>query len=234
MNIQRITGPPSQEISAALASFEKEFQYPLGSGRTFSISHGSDYSRFFRSMGETKIYVAEMGGKILGTLATVDRAVVLADGSVISAAYICDVKVVSAHRRSIVLGRLVMRAREEIVADGCHSAYAIVMSGSPPPDHYTGRLGIPHFRKLGELIILRFDTRARSTYFETPVLIVAENLHRIRGADPSICSEIPLVLLDVPGARGRIVDTRNGKRLWQAAVASGCGNLMAASSLPLT
>jgi hypothetical protein len=139
-----------------------------------------------------------------------------ADGAIISAAYICDVKIVSAYRGRIVLGRLAMRARDEIIASGYHAAYSIVMSGSPPADQHTGRLGIPNFEKIGELAILRFDTHVA---FKWPRISPRKKLgssHRINGADAASCSEINPIPLAFNTAYGRIVDTRLGKQLWQS------------------
>ena len=63
MKIHCLSGPPDQKTGLALADFEKEFSYPLGPDRSFSISHGADYSLFFRCMGEARIYLAEISGK---------------------------------------------------------------------------------------------------------------------------------------------------------------------------
>ena len=46
----------------ALARFEEQFTYPLGPGRTLRISHGDDYPRFFRAIGDAACFVAERSG----------------------------------------------------------------------------------------------------------------------------------------------------------------------------
>jgi hypothetical protein len=216
MKIHRITGTPSPEMAEALSRFEMEFRYPLGPELTFSISHGPDYSRFFRSMGDARIYFAETSGKIVGALAVVGRTVTLADGSVIPAAYICDAKVVSEYRGRTVLGRLAMTARDDTLADGYTSAYSIVMSGSTPTARHTGRIGIPEFRNIGKLAILRFDTRSPCRLPVTIPALETPNPHRIHGADASPCSKVTPVHLEAGGASGTLVDTRNGKQLWQS------------------
>lgn len=167
-------------------------------------------------MGGTKIYVAEVAEEIVGTVATINREIALADGSVIPVAYICDAKVVAAYRGRTVLGRLLTRARDEIFASGCHCAYSIVMSGSTPSDQFTGRLGIPRFEQLGDLAILRFDTHTRSAWEKQPCENVLQDYRRIEGGDASICSEINPIPVVVQGARGKLVDTRMGKRLWRS------------------
>jgi Acetyltransferase (GNAT) domain len=216
MKIRCLSGPPDPETAAALAHFEKEFTYPLGPDRSFSISHGADYSRFFRSMGEAKIYLAEISGKIVGALATVQRHAVLADGSTLPAIYLCDAKVASAHRSRTVLGRLLIKAREEIIAAGYHAAYSVVMSGSMPPAAYTGRLGVPPFQPIGELAALRFETPSDFRIIANSTPFECENPLRFQPGNAALTSEIPPCIITVAGAQGLLVDTRRGKRLWQS------------------
>ncbi len=216
MRIHCLTGMPDRETALALADFEKEFTYPLGPGRSFSISHDPDYSLFFRCMGEARIYLAESSGNIVGALTVVRRTAVLADGSMLPVVYLCDTKVASAHRGRTVLGRLALKARDETMGDGYQAAYSVVMSGSIPTDQHTGRLGIPSFKVIGRLAILRFDTRAGFH----PVAGLSSDprgsCHRLLAGNASLVSEIEPCHLQVDGARGRIVDTRKGKRLWHS------------------
>ena len=214
MKIHCLSGPPDLELALALAEFEKEFVYPLGPGRSFSISHGADYSLFFRCMGEARIYLAEMSGNIVGALAVVRRIAVLAGGSMIPAVYLCDAKVASAHRGRTVLGRLALMARDETMADGYQAAYSVVMSGSIPTDVHTGRLGIPHFEAIGQLAVLRFDTQTGFKPVANLPSGLCENHHRFQTENASLGSEIKPHVLEVDGARGMLVDTRLGKRLW--------------------
>ena len=216
MKIHCLSGPPDQELALALADFEKEFTYPLGPDRSFSISHGADYSLFFRGMGEARIYLAEISGDIVGALAVVKRTAVLADGSRISAVYLCDAKVASAHRGRTVLGRLALKARDETMAAGYSAAYSVVMTGSISTEALTGRLGIPHFKAITRLAVLRFDTR---TGFHPVVNLPTGRLgsfHQFDGGNASLGSEIQPCALEVNEARGILVDTRLGKRLWQS------------------
>lgn len=216
MKIHCLSGPPDREIALALADFEKEFSYPLGPDRTFSISHGADYSLFFRGMGAAKIYLAEISGRIVGALAVVRRTAVLADGSTIPAVYLCDAKVASAHRGRTVLGRLALKARDDTMAEGYKAAYSVVMSGSIPAAVHTGRLGIPPFKAIARIAVLRFDTLEGFKPIANPGTAQGGNYHRFQAGNASLGSEIKPLLLEVDGARGIIVDTRLGKRLWQS------------------
>lgn len=216
MRIHRVTDPPSPEMARSLAKFESEFRYPLGPSESFSISHGEDYPRFFRSMGQARIYLAEIAGDIVGSLAVVHRTVVLAGGAEVPAAYLADAKVTAKYRGGMVLGRLAMAARDEILASGCAAAFSVVMTGSAPSDRYTGRLDIPKFEELGRLAILRFDT--------SKTLDVVTQIHRDRvstfhkpcGGDPAVASSFPPQSLVVDEGSGTLVDTRCGKRLWKS------------------
>lgn len=113
------------------------------------MSHGEDYTRFFRSMGDARVYVAEIANEIVGSLTVVGRHILLADGTSIPAAYLGDAKVVKKFRGRTVLARLSMAARDQILAAGYKAAFSVVMTGSTPSDRLTGRLGIPKFDELG-------------------------------------------------------------------------------------
>jgi Acetyltransferase (GNAT) domain len=216
MKIRCLTGPPDPETAAALAHFEKEFTYPLGPDRSFSISHGADYSLFFRSMGEAKIYLAEISGKIVGALATVQRHAVLANGSRLPTIYLCDAKVASVHRGRTVLGRLVIKAREELIAADYHAAYSVVMSGSIPTTAHTGRLSIPTFKPISEQAVLRFETPSEFRRLTISTPVQHKNHLRFQAGNSILTSEIQPHILEVDGANGVLMDTRRGKRLWQS------------------
>lgn len=215
MKIHCLTASPPADLGRALAEFEKEFRYPLGPSDSFSISHGEDYTRFFRSMGEVHVFLAVIGEEIVGALATISRNVLLVDGSSIPAAYLCDVKIVKKHRGKMILGRLVLAARDHIMASGNKAAFSVVMDGSIPSDQYTGRLGIPQFEELGKLAILRFDTRTTLKPFLPLSDSTNEPYNRPSGGDARITSEITPHTLNVDGASGILLDTRRGKRLWK-------------------
>jgi len=216
MKLHCITGPPPPELARALVGFEKEFHYPLGPSASFSISHGEDYTRFFRSMGNTRIYLAEIGDEIVGSLAVVERVIDLSNGTSIPAAYICDAKVVAKFRGRTALGRLIMTAHEQISAAGFNAAFSVVMHGSIPSNKYTGRLGIPKFDELGKLAILRFDTRRPLEAFSQTQSLTMEPWQRPRDGDPVIASKILPHVVTVDGGSGVLIDTRRGKRLWRS------------------
>ncbi len=216
MKIHRITEGPTVEMARSLTRFEREFRYPLGQSESFSISHGDDYPRFFRSMGQASIYLAEISGDIVGSLAVVHRTILSADGSEIPAAYLADAKVAEKFRGGMVLGRLAVAARDGILASGRTAAFSVVMTGSAPSDRYTGRLGIPKFEELGRLAILRFDTSRTLTAIPHFHHQEIDSFHRPRVGDPGAASRIPPIALSVDGASGSLVDTRCGKRLWKS------------------
>ncbi|HTE89320.1 MAG TPA: hypothetical protein VK639_10220 [Terriglobales bacterium] len=51
MKVHELSSPPSPALARALAEFEAPFTYPLGPGKSFRISHGEDYTLFFRAQG---------------------------------------------------------------------------------------------------------------------------------------------------------------------------------------
>jgi hypothetical protein len=216
MKIHRIADTPPLDLAPKLADFEKEFIYPLGSSASFTISHGADYSLFFRGMGKACVYLAETSGEIVGAQAVVERSVSLADGGEIPASYFCDTKIVSRMRGRMVLGRLAMAACKDTLAAGINAGFSVVMDGSKTTDQHTGRLGIPQFDELARLVILRFDTAAEFKGFPIDATRTIGNWHRPHGGDPAISSEMEPRELAVNGASGLLVDTRRGKRLWKS------------------
>ncbi len=92
MIVHQLSGPPSPALAQALCEFETQFTYPLGENRSFCISHGTDYPRFFRAIGEAACFVAERDGRALGTLGVALRDLLRPDGSMSSVAYFGDLK----------------------------------------------------------------------------------------------------------------------------------------------
>src|SRR5262249_31385275 len=93
VNVHCLETVPSAALGRALSTFEGQFSYPLGPGATFRISHGEDYSRFFRAIGRATRFVAEEEGRVLGTLAVVIRRLARPDGGEEDTAYVADLKV---------------------------------------------------------------------------------------------------------------------------------------------
>src|SRR5437867_9963421 len=107
MTLHILREAPDDKLSAALAEFELQFTYPLGPGRTFRISHGDDYPRFFRAMGEAVSFVVTNQDCVLGTLGVAIRRLLLPDGFEPTVAYLGDLKVVPRARKSMVFLQLV-------------------------------------------------------------------------------------------------------------------------------
>lgn len=112
MKLMAISAAPEASVAAALDRFERVFQYPLGTHDTFRISHGADYARFFRAMGEGICFAAEHEEQILGTISLSLRQLKQPDGSVRKVAYVGDLKVVpQARSRGKVMLALLHAAR---------------------------------------------------------------------------------------------------------------------------
>lgn len=160
MKLHVIHGNPAPRMAAALAEFEKQFAYPLGSGSSFRIAHGRDYPRFYRAMGNNACFVAERTGEILGVLSTAQRTLSLPDGRQKEVAYIGDLKVAPGKPAGRIVLRLILRLRQW--ARRCaEAAYSVVMDGTQvTPLRYTGRLGIEPFIELAKLMILSIPTPA--------------------------------------------------------------------------
>ena len=105
MNVHALETVASSRLASALAHFEKQFTYPLGPGRSFRISHGDDYVRFFRAMGEARCFVAERDQRVLGVLGAALRPLMFPGGERRTVLYLGDLKVDPAAQG----GRMVMR-----------------------------------------------------------------------------------------------------------------------------
>jgi hypothetical protein len=227
MNLHRLQGPPAPALEGALAEFEAQFTYPLGPGRTFRISHGADYPRFFRAIGDASCFVAERQGRVLGVVSVAVMPLLLPDGGERPVAYIGDLKVAVDVRGGPVFLRLA-RAGEGWLRPRVTAAFGVVMAGTAAtPEAYTGRVGIPAFRLLGKVIVLRLATAEgppaadeRFTATAGHVLACYRRLSRARcaslGGTPAERSETaPAWLMHPDGlACGLLEDTRRGKRLF--------------------
>jgi hypothetical protein len=226
MIVHRLDGPPDPKLARALAEFEQQFTYPLGPGRSFRISHGEDYPRFFRAIGLAGCFVAERGGQVLGTLGIAIRSLLLPDGGARPAAYLGDLKVLPAARGGLTLVRLAQAARTW-AAPKAEAAFSVVMDGTrATPPAYTGRLGIPAFQKLGAIVVYRITVADASEVHEGPFLTSAalgEECYRRWGrgcyagpaGTPAERSQMqPIWLMHPEGtACGLLEDTRRAKRL---------------------
>jgi hypothetical protein len=155
VNIRALDAPPEPALAQALGRFESRFTYPLGESTAFRVSHGDDYSRFYRAMGESKVVIAERDGEVLGTLGGAVRQLRSPDGGNLSALYVGDLKVLPGLEAGLVLVRLasvlIAWATPRVTA-----AFGVVMDGTrKTPQRYTGRFGIPAFTELGRIMVLR-------------------------------------------------------------------------------
>src|SRR5436190_11696666 len=110
MKVHQVSGTLPPALARALAEFEAPFTYPLGPGKFFRISHGEDYTLFFRAQGKGCCFIAEDHGRVAGVLGTAIRTLWLPDGTERTVAYIGDLKIAAAARRGAVLVRLARAA----------------------------------------------------------------------------------------------------------------------------
>ena len=211
------------------ARLETQFSYPLGAGRTFRISHGEDYARFFRAMGEPGVsFVLEERGRVLGTLGAAVRKLMSPDGGEENVIYLGDLKVAPEARTGMTFLRLAWEA-ERWSRAWSSRGFGVVMDGTPiTPDAYTGRVGIPGARALGSVMVWRIPClleradSARPDFRRTrdDVLACYRQLSRGRyaslGGKPELRSQMVPEWLCHPGSRacGLVEDTRLAKRLW--------------------
>jgi hypothetical protein len=226
MKVRQICGPPSADLARALAQFEEPFTYPLGAGKSFRISHGVDYTLFFRAQGNAACFIAETGGCVVGALGTAVRPLWMPEGSERTVAYFGDLKIAKVARGGLVLMRLA-RAADAWLRPKVQAGFGVVMGGtSLMPESYTGRAGIPNFRELGRLAILRISNRNDSNFENDGMLTTPEKalecykrLSRGRyacpvGAAAERSKMRPLWLMTPDGsACGLLEDTRKAKRL---------------------
>jgi len=157
MKIHALVDPPDEKLVEELQSFESQFEYPLGANQNFRISHGPDYRRFSRSIGKSVCFIAEKNDQVVGVLNTVVRPIIFPDTNERSVVYICDLKIAPVARCGFTLLNLASAAREWH-RETTH-AFGVVMDGTRAlPSRYTGRVGIPVFHKLGEIVILKIPT----------------------------------------------------------------------------
>ena len=155
MNIHLINAAPSASMAKKLEAFERQFEYPLGTENHFRISHGSDYTRFFRALGEPACFVVEHRGRIKGVLGGTVRDLTFPDGLSWPVAYFCDLKIAPNARSGGTLACL-MASAHCWAENKCAAAFAVVMDGTKAtPDKYTGRVGFPRFTELAKIMVFR-------------------------------------------------------------------------------
>src|SRR5438094_627504 len=110
MKVWQLSSPPSPALARVLAEFEAPFTYPLGPGKFFRISHGEDYTLFFRAQGNGACFIAEQNGRVVGAMGTAIRQLWMPDGTERLAAYFGDLKIAPEDRGGAVLMRLARAA----------------------------------------------------------------------------------------------------------------------------
>ena len=179
-------GPEPEELRSALRVFGEQFRYPLGAGKTFSISHGNYYLGHMASMGSAYGWVIRRGEQIIASITAAIRT--LKNGnSAREVVYLADLKLHPEYRRARSLLRLLQAVRDWAEQRNIHEAYAIVMDGTArTPQHYSGRCGLPGFEKTALLSVLRMDTE----YFKNASFQYGEELSErqcISGVCASVC-----------------------------------------------
>lgn len=143
-----------------ISAFEAGFRYPLSMTENFSISHGADYSLFYRSMGESLVLAAEQGELPIATVAATIRELKNPSGKIHRCAYIGDLK----YNKSVGASRKLLSLLLELqnwCVQKADSAIAIVMGGTQNlPDSYSGRLGLKEMKQLGTMQIYRIPVRS--------------------------------------------------------------------------
>lgn len=228
MRVVSLSEAPGPELSAALEVFEEGFTYPLGPGRWFRISHGQDYARFFRAMGQACCFIAAREGRVLGTIGAALKTMITPDGERKPILYLGDLKVAPVARGGRCLLALT-EAVQDWVKGRAEAAFSVVMDGTPAtPVDYSGRLGIPKFSPIAKINVLRIFASKSGEEFQEPLITNERNgqpcfLRLVReqgrfateGSAPGERSEMtPLWLMKPDGtACGLLEDTRKGKRL---------------------
>jgi hypothetical protein len=145
----------------------------------------------------------------------------------VRAAYLGDLKVLPAARGGRALLRLASAAESLAAEQQVGAAFSVVMDGTRvTPTGYTGRVGIPAFRELGKVTVLRIPTGGGAhpddTPYRTSAASAAECYRRLsRGryaapaGAPAERSALPPVRLVLPAASacGLLEDTALAKRL---------------------
>jgi hypothetical protein len=228
VNLKILDSKADRSLAAALEKFESQFHYPLGSDSWFRISHGDDYTCFFRAIGDARCFVATRDSEILGVItATICR--LRKPGSEFErAGYISDLKVADQARGRTLLRLL--RAATDWVLTKPTAAFCVVMDGTGRnPTQYTGRLGIPAFQELAKLVVLRvpcdaFPRQSTSCIEKQSVKSVKSQYPRLTadrvatdGGNATIRSKMTPIGLNHRDGRacGIVEDTRRAKRLFR-------------------
>jgi hypothetical protein len=218
-------GPLADPLAARVSAFDRHMRMPLGEGGTFRRVHARDYGRFYRSLGAgSASWYAEMDDRIVGTMSI--AILRIGRGWLAQrAAYVCNLRVAPEARFGAVLHRFHMAALAWSFVRGW-AAISITQDGPHvAPDRRTGKLGIPHFSRLGavDLVSLPVDTGAPADAAAIADERRVRRLHRRLtggiatpiGGRPADRSERPPVWLALPdgSACGCVEDNGLAKRV---------------------
>ena len=226
MNIIFLDQSNAPDLAGALTKFETGFTYPLGAAQRFGVRHGSDYSRFFRAMGQAQCIVAMERERVVGAIAVVLRQLIAPDGRTLPAAYLGDLKIAPSARGGRVLINLARHAAAWAL-ERTGIAFSVVMGGTAmTPDRYTGRAGLPAFTELAKLAVIRIPLERSvadpassiSADFENsaaPFCSLSAGRYATLAFAPHLRSETAptAITLTDGNASGFIEDTRRAKRL---------------------
>jgi hypothetical protein len=223
MKIYELSRDLSKSVQSNLSDFEQQFVYPLGPHSTFRIEHGPDYTAFYRAIGEPITVAAEIDGKIVGVISIAIRNISI-DGRASRYAYIGDLKIHPTFQSGAVLFKLARFLQPLLLAKSVDFAYGVVMDGtSRAPASYSGRVGIPLFKNVGKVHILRITTSSIKANQAAVTADVDVNAYRrlnaggtlLDIANAGLRSEISPKWLEAGGtACGLVEDTRRAKRLY--------------------
>ncbi len=220
-----ITAAVPAALATTLANFESAFTYPLGPGRTFRISHGTDYGRFYRSQGEAQVLALHHDDRVTGVMAAARRELRLPDRMRTPSIYLGDLKIAQADRGGLALLRLA-RGIQAWAGQATAIGWSVVMDGTAVgPRSYSGRLDIPALVPVARIVILRLPCQpgpAADDWHAEADQAAACFAHLSCGsthachADRTARSRLPPVWLRHPlgQACGVLEDTLLAKRLW--------------------
>lgn len=101
-----------------LRALEAAIEYPLDDGNDrFTLDHGQSYHGFFSAMGESHFGLTLDAGRVVASLAAVEKRVVLTGHPPVRALYLGDFKAAPTHRGGVGTRPLVARALRELVFD---------------------------------------------------------------------------------------------------------------------
>ena len=226
MNLHTISDSPAPILSHALAKFEQQFTYPLGTDRFFRIEHNADYAKFYRSIGTARCFIVLHDKEILGVISAALRPIFFPNGSEGQVCYLGDLKVAPRANAGRLLIQFHQAIRTWLMQYPSTAAFGIVMNGARAvPSDYSGRIGIPAFSAISQTSILRItceqqtNTQHLFTATETEVRTCYRRLSLGRYAspvgNPNERSLLPPIWLATPdmSACGCLEDTRKAKCL---------------------